>query len=179
MCSRASSCVRKVRRTSSIIAPSERNKAQSPPPATTSPRSRSPSNDPPAAPNRMRRPSGPSPIFNRGFKSTMISKSGAVLIAPTGFTRGSAAICHAFWFLEGFGRAPGRSARGLALFGCGLLSLRAAEQLSPDHVGRDARLGAELRQVEEEALAGDQIVLEGKLDEHRKLGPLAVRHHPE
>jgi hypothetical protein len=35
-------------------------------------------------------------------------------------------------------------------------------------------LRAELRQVEEESLAGNQVVLEGELDEDRQLGAPAV-----
>ena len=65
------------------------------------------------------------------------------------------------------------------LFGRELPDCRVAKNLSLDGIGRDTRLSAELRQVEEEALAQDQIVLEGELDEHRKLSPLAVGHHAE
>jgi hypothetical protein len=56
---------------------------------------------------------------------------------------------------------------------------RLSENLAPDRVGRDAGLGTELRQVEEEALADDPVVLEGELDEDRQLGPLAVRRDPK
>ncbi|WP_261958288.1 hypothetical protein [Streptomyces nigrescens] len=39
-----------------------------------------------------------------------------------------------------------------------------------DLVGGDARLGAQLREVEEEPLAGDQAVSEGELEEYRQFG---------
>ena len=40
-------------------------------------------------------------------------------------------------------------------------------------------MSAQLRQVEEEPLAGNPIVLEGELDEHGEIRAPAVRHHAE